>query len=193
MDFLVRSCTLCCLSFTVSCPPLHSSCTRIDVFSLFGASTLALVRLQPAKSLDYYARAVQAPSQYRNLHHISWWAGAMVRLGLWRRVFDFLGSCWVLARRSGYMRVIFCGYIIPVYNTLHSHRRPIVVAQARRRSNSDISVLSSSYRITALLFCVVQLVVQGDVYIWRSSVSSCYTWLAASVWLCALRGWDSVS
>lgn len=54
------------------------------VFFLFGAGRLALVRSQPAKALDYYARAAQAQSQYRNLHHISWWESAVACLGLWR-------------------------------------------------------------------------------------------------------------
>ncbi|KAG2355431.1 hypothetical protein BDR07DRAFT_1453781 [Suillus spraguei] len=54
------------------------------VFFLFGAGRLALVRSQPSKALAYYARAAQAQSQYRNLHHISWWESAVACLGLWR-------------------------------------------------------------------------------------------------------------
>ncbi|KAG1895793.1 uncharacterized protein F5891DRAFT_1056964 [Suillus fuscotomentosus] len=54
------------------------------VFFLFGAGRLALVRSQPSKALTYYARAAQAQSQYRNLHHISWWESAVACLGLWR-------------------------------------------------------------------------------------------------------------
>jgi hypothetical protein len=50
------------------------------------------VRSQPAKALDYYARAAQAQSQYRNLHHISWWESAVACLGLWRWVFGFVGA-----------------------------------------------------------------------------------------------------
>ncbi|KAG2137023.1 hypothetical protein DEU56DRAFT_736904 [Suillus clintonianus] len=54
------------------------------VFFLFGAGRLALVRSQPSKALAYYARAAQAQTQYRNLHHISWWESAVACLGLWR-------------------------------------------------------------------------------------------------------------
>lgn len=54
------------------------------VFFLFGAGRLALVRSQPSKALTYYARAAQAQTQYRNLHHISWWESAVACLGLWR-------------------------------------------------------------------------------------------------------------
>ncbi|KAG2128052.1 uncharacterized protein EDB93DRAFT_1243607 [Suillus bovinus] len=54
------------------------------VFFLFGAGRLALVRSQPSKALTYYVRAAQAQTQYRNLHHISWWESAVACLGLWR-------------------------------------------------------------------------------------------------------------
>ncbi|KAI9457359.1 hypothetical protein HD554DRAFT_2142813 [Boletus coccyginus] len=53
------------------------------VFFLFGAGRLALARSQPQRALEYYARAVQAQSQYRNLHHISWWESAIASLALW--------------------------------------------------------------------------------------------------------------
>ncbi|KAG1754133.1 hypothetical protein EDD22DRAFT_1001005 [Suillus occidentalis] len=54
------------------------------VFFLSGASRLTLVHSQPSKALTYYARAAQAQTQYRNLHHISWWESAVACLGLWR-------------------------------------------------------------------------------------------------------------
>lgn len=54
------------------------------VFFLFGAGRLALIRSQPSKALIYYARAAQAQTQYKNLHHISWWESAVACLGLWR-------------------------------------------------------------------------------------------------------------
>lgn len=53
------------------------------VFFLFGAGRLALARSQPQRSLEYYARAAQAQSQYRNMHHISWWESAIANLALW--------------------------------------------------------------------------------------------------------------
>lgn len=53
------------------------------VFFLFGAGRLALVRSQPQRALEYYARAAQAQSQYRNLQHISWWESAIADLALW--------------------------------------------------------------------------------------------------------------
>lgn len=76
---------------------------QIGVFFLFGAGRLALVRSQPSKALTYYARAAQAQSQYRNLHHISWWESAVACLGLWRCVFlrvlfgtGMMGICAIL-------------------------------------------------------------------------------------------------
>ena len=53
------------------------------VFFLFGAGRLALARSQPQRALEYYARAAQAQSQYRNMHHISWWESAIANLALW--------------------------------------------------------------------------------------------------------------
>ncbi|KAG9310772.1 hypothetical protein JVU11DRAFT_8621 [Chiua virens] len=53
------------------------------VFFLFGAGRLALARSQPQQALEYYACAAQAQSQYRNMHHISWWESAIANLALW--------------------------------------------------------------------------------------------------------------
>ncbi|KAN0080427.1 Protein of unknown function (DUF3808) domain containing protein [Tylopilus felleus] len=53
------------------------------VFFLFGAGRLALARSQPQRALEYYARAAQAQTQYRNIHHISWWESAIANLALW--------------------------------------------------------------------------------------------------------------
>lgn len=55
----------------------------LGVFFLFGAGRLALARSQPQQALEYYARATQAQTQYRNLHHISWWESAIANLALW--------------------------------------------------------------------------------------------------------------
>ncbi|KAG1873955.1 hypothetical protein F4604DRAFT_1582539 [Suillus subluteus] len=70
------------------------------VFFLFGAGRLALVRSQPSKALVYYARAAQAQTQYKNLHHISWWESAVACLGLWRCVFCVLVWRGVLVEGS---------------------------------------------------------------------------------------------
>ncbi|KAG8215539.1 hypothetical protein J3R82DRAFT_9198 [Butyriboletus roseoflavus] len=53
------------------------------VFFLFGAGRLALARSQPQRALEYYARAAQAQTQYRNMHHVSWWESAIANLALW--------------------------------------------------------------------------------------------------------------
>ncbi|KAI6030082.1 hypothetical protein EDC04DRAFT_107009 [Pisolithus marmoratus] len=53
------------------------------VFFLFGAGRLALVCSQPERALEYYAKAAQCQSQYRNLHHISWWESATASFALW--------------------------------------------------------------------------------------------------------------
>lgn len=54
-----------------------------SVFFLFGAGRLALVRSQPERALEHYARAAQCQSQYRSMHHISWWESAIASFALW--------------------------------------------------------------------------------------------------------------
>ncbi|KAF8147845.1 hypothetical protein B0H34DRAFT_785773 [Crassisporium funariophilum] len=62
------------------------------VFFLFGAGRLSLVRSQPEQAIAYYTQAMNSQTQYRNLHHISFWEIASARLALW----DLSGSldCW---------------------------------------------------------------------------------------------------
>ncbi|KAJ7059603.1 hypothetical protein C8F01DRAFT_1026260 [Mycena amicta] len=52
------------------------------VFFLFGAGRLALVRSQPHKAIEYYTKAMQVQTQYRNLHHVSFWEMAIAHLAL---------------------------------------------------------------------------------------------------------------
>ncbi|EGO03118.1 hypothetical protein SERLA73DRAFT_176637 [Serpula lacrymans var. lacrymans S7.3] len=62
------------------------------VFFLFGAGRLALCRSQPSRAIEYYTKATQSQSQYRNLYHISWWEIAVSNFSLW----DVRASltCW---------------------------------------------------------------------------------------------------
>ncbi|TFK64860.1 hypothetical protein BDN72DRAFT_774082 [Pluteus cervinus] len=53
------------------------------VFFLFGAGRLARCRSQPLEAIEYYTRAMESQSQYRNLHHISFWEISIARLALW--------------------------------------------------------------------------------------------------------------
>ncbi|KAJ7861298.1 hypothetical protein B0H13DRAFT_2237305 [Mycena leptocephala] len=52
------------------------------VFFLFGAGRLALMRSQPERAIEYYTKAMTAQTQYRNLHHISFWEMAIAHLAL---------------------------------------------------------------------------------------------------------------
>ncbi|KAF7312400.1 hypothetical protein MIND_00253400 [Mycena indigotica] len=52
------------------------------VFFLFGAGRLALVRSQPQQAIAYYTKAMEVQTQYRNLHHISFWEMAIAHLAL---------------------------------------------------------------------------------------------------------------
>lgn len=62
------------------------------VFFLFGQGRLHLCRGQPAPALEYYRKAMEAQSQYRNLHHLSYWDMACANLALWE-IPDSL-DCW---------------------------------------------------------------------------------------------------
>ncbi|EPQ57674.1 hypothetical protein GLOTRDRAFT_74595 [Gloeophyllum trabeum ATCC 11539] len=53
------------------------------ILFLFGAGRLNLCRSRPQKALDYYKKAMQAQSQYYNLHQISYWEMAVANLCLW--------------------------------------------------------------------------------------------------------------
>ncbi|KAH7920441.1 hypothetical protein BV22DRAFT_804226 [Leucogyrophana mollusca] len=62
------------------------------VFFLFGAGRLAVCRSQPRSAIEYYTKATESQSQYRNLYHISWWEIAIANFALW----DIPASleCW---------------------------------------------------------------------------------------------------
>jgi hypothetical protein len=64
----------------------------LGVFFLFGAGRLSLCRSQPEQAIKYYNQAMHVQSQYRNLHHISYWEIAIAHLCLW----DIKSSliCW---------------------------------------------------------------------------------------------------
>ena len=47
---------------------------------MFGAGRLSLIRSQPLQAINYYTKATEVQSQYRNLHHISSWEIAIARL-----------------------------------------------------------------------------------------------------------------
>ncbi|KAJ8085866.1 hypothetical protein PM082_004685 [Marasmius tenuissimus] len=53
------------------------------VFFLFGAGRLSLIRSQPQRAIQYYTHAMEVQSQYRNLHHVSYWEIAISSLALW--------------------------------------------------------------------------------------------------------------
>lgn len=69
----------------------YSNCF-LGVFFLFGAGRLGLCRSQPAKAIEFYSKAMEVQSQYRNLHHVSFWEIAIANLALW----DLKASltCW---------------------------------------------------------------------------------------------------
>jgi hypothetical protein len=62
------------------------------VFFLLSYGQLSLMRSQPKRAVLFYTKAIQSQSQYRNLHHVSFWEIAISQLALW----DIPASleCW---------------------------------------------------------------------------------------------------
>ena len=77
----------------------------LGVFFLFGAGRLALCRSQPQQAIKYYTQALKSQSQYRNLHHISFWEIAIAHLALW----DVKSSleCWTTLEKEATVCVFF--------------------------------------------------------------------------------------
>ena len=82
----------------------HLTSLSIGVFFLFGAGRLSLCRSQPRQAIKYYSQAMRAQSQYRNLHHISFWEMAIANLALW----DVKSSltCWAELEKEASVSVI---------------------------------------------------------------------------------------
>ncbi|KAJ7588059.1 hypothetical protein C8J56DRAFT_827293 [Mycena floridula] len=76
------------------------------VFFLFGAGRLGLSRSQPQKAIEYYTKAMEVQTQYRNLHHISFWEIAIANLALWD--LDASLACWrVLEKEATWSKSIY--------------------------------------------------------------------------------------
>ena len=70
----------------------------LGVFFLFGAGRLSFCRSQPEQAIKYYSQAMHAQSQYRNLHHISYWEMAIAHLSLWDIKSSL--SCWTELKKE---------------------------------------------------------------------------------------------
>ncbi|KAF9268387.1 hypothetical protein L218DRAFT_954749 [Marasmius fiardii PR-910] len=76
------------------------------VFFLFGAGRLSLIRSQPQRAIQYYTHAMEVQTQYRNLHHVSYWEIAISSLALW----DIGGSekAWrILEQEATWSKAIY--------------------------------------------------------------------------------------
>ncbi|THU87099.1 hypothetical protein K435DRAFT_782606 [Dendrothele bispora CBS 962.96] len=76
------------------------------VFFLFGAGRLSLVRSQPRRAIGFYTRAMEVQSQYRNLHHISFWEIAIATLALWD-LNDGLEAWKILQEEATWSKAIY--------------------------------------------------------------------------------------
>jgi hypothetical protein len=64
----------------------------LGVFFLLAQGRLSLSRSQPKRAIECYQKAMNVQSQYRNLHHLSFWEMAISHLGLWE-IEESL-KCW---------------------------------------------------------------------------------------------------
>ncbi|KAI0255620.1 hypothetical protein BJV78DRAFT_1177213 [Lactifluus subvellereus] len=62
------------------------------VFFLLAQGRLSLCRSQPARAIASYQKAMSVQTQYRNLHHVSFWEMAVSNLALWE-IEESL-KCW---------------------------------------------------------------------------------------------------
>jgi hypothetical protein len=64
----------------------------LGVFFLLAQGRLSLSRSQPKRAIECYQKAMSVQSQYRNLHHLSFWEMAISNLALWE-IEESL-NCW---------------------------------------------------------------------------------------------------
>ncbi|KAH9177211.1 hypothetical protein EDB89DRAFT_1934988 [Lactarius sanguifluus] len=76
------------------------------VFFLLAQGRLSLCRSQPARAIASYQKAMSVQSQYRNLHHISFWEMAVSNLALWE-IEESL-KCWrSLHKESTWSKAVY--------------------------------------------------------------------------------------
>ncbi|KAH9054765.1 hypothetical protein EDB87DRAFT_1767585, partial [Lactarius vividus] len=76
------------------------------VFFLLAQGRLSLCRSQPARAIASYQKAMSVQSQYRNLHHVSFWEMAMSNLALWE-IEESL-KCWrSLHKESAWSKAVY--------------------------------------------------------------------------------------
>ncbi|SRR6266404_6189868 len=75
----------------------------LGVFFLLAQGRLSLCRSQPARAIASYQKAMSVQSQYRNLHHVSFWEMAVSNLALWR-IEESL-KCWRNLHKESTVRV----------------------------------------------------------------------------------------
>ncbi|TRM59257.1 hypothetical protein BD626DRAFT_409302 [Schizophyllum amplum] len=108
-------------SFTIDCVDLSMAQKILDwnlkrypdsVFFQFGAGRLSLVRSQPKKAIAHYTKAREVQTQYKNLHHVSYWEIALADLALWDAKASL--DCWkILEEQATWSKCIYSyGYAV---------------------------------------------------------------------------------
>jgi tetratricopeptide (TPR) repeat protein len=81
-----------------------SSLIHPGVFFLLAQGRLYLSRSQPARAIACYQKAMSVQSQYRHLHHHSFWEMAVSNLALWE-IEESL-KCWRNLHKESTVRTI---------------------------------------------------------------------------------------
>jgi len=81
-----------------------SSLIHPGVFFLLAQGRLCLSRSQPARAIACYQKAMSVQSQYRHLHHHSFWEMAVSNLALWE-IEESL-KCWRNLHKESTVRTI---------------------------------------------------------------------------------------
>jgi len=116
------------------------------VFFLFGAGRSSLVRSQPRRAISFYTRAMEVQSQYRNLHHISFWEIAIATLALWD-LKDSLES-WKVLQEEATVSVKYSRHLEVVNHFLFilasGQKRSIPMEWPSVSSNLQISLIEAT-------------------------------------------------
>ncbi|KAI0295131.1 hypothetical protein B0F90DRAFT_1811542 [Multifurca ochricompacta] len=81
-------------------------CYPEGVFFLLAQGRLSLCRSQPARAIACYQKAMTVQSQYRNLHHVSFWEMAVSNLALWE-IEESLKSWRNLHKESTWSKAVY--------------------------------------------------------------------------------------
>jgi hypothetical protein len=105
---------------------------------LLAQGRLSLSRSQPARAIACYQKAMNVQSQYRNLHHLSFWEMAVSHLALWELEESL--KCWRNLHKESTVCITYIptcdGADIPLFFWGRSGQRRSMRTVSRRFSSN---------------------------------------------------------